>query len=98
MRDAGALRPVLPSALCLGRVRLVARARGARVDLALAERLELAQLHGLELNARMARQVDRHAHDVDQRPRRRGEAMAAHQRDVATAELAREASSLSDVG
>src|SRR6267142_4426180 len=72
---AGTPRPVLPRALRFRRLRLVAGAGGARIDLAGAERLQLAELHRLLLHARIARQVHRHAHDVDQRARRGGEAV-----------------------
>src|SRR3954468_1280246 len=78
IRHSGALGPVPPGALGLRRLWLVARAGGARVDLALAERLELTEQHRLVLHARIARQVHRHAHDVDERARRGGEAVPAH--------------------
>src|SRR5579859_6175224 len=82
MGAARALRPVLPGALRLGGLRLVAGPRCARLDFPRAQRLELPDLHRLELHARVARQIDGHPYDVDQRAGRRSEAVAAHQHDV----------------
>ncbi len=52
----------------------------------------------IHLNAGVARHIDRHPHHLDQRTRRRREAVAAHQRDIVAAEAAREVAALLHVG
>src|SRR3954451_830586 len=71
MGTAGLGRPELPGAPGLSGIWAVAAV--ARVDLALPEILDLpAQLLGAQQCARIARQIDRHAHALDQRTPGRG--------------------------
>src|SRR5580693_4258932 len=73
---AGTGRPIFPGAPGLRLVRLVARR--PRRDLALGQRLRLAShAHGVHLHPRVARQIDRKPHHLDDRTRRRGKAVAA---------------------
>src|ERR1051325_10769036 len=95
---AGAVCPVLPGALRLWRLGLIAGTGGARVYFTDAQGLELAELRGLLLHPRVARQVHRHAHDVDERARGRCEAVPAHQRDVVLREGAGQVATLVHVG
>src|SRR3954464_13217477 len=81
MSTAGLGRPELPGAPGLSGIWAVAAV--ARVDLALPEILDLpAQLLGAQQRTRIAWQIDRHAHDLDQRTPGRGETMAPHQGNV----------------
>src|SRR5580700_586717 len=90
---AGAISPVFPGPPGFRHVRLVAR--GACGDLALRQRLRLAaHAHGVHLHPGIARQIDRQPHHLDDRARRRGEAVAAHQRDAALAHALRQVAAL----
>src|SRR5262249_44973930 len=97
---AGAVRPILPGAPRLRRIRLITG--GACGDLALRQRLRLAahlatNAQRIHLHPRIARQINRKPHHFDDRARGRGKAMAAHQRDVAGAEAFGEIAALRHV-
>src|SRR6266850_5359579 len=94
---AGLVRPILPGTPSLGRIRAVATIAG--IDLALREVFDrAAELLCPQQRAGIARQIDRHPHDLDQRSGSRGEAMTAHQRHIVAAEAFREVAALLDIG
>src|SRR5215472_12179577 len=93
---AGPRRPIFPGTPGLRRARPIARA--PRRDLALGQGLWLAaHAHGVHLHPRVARQIDRQPHHLDDRARRRGKAVAAHQRYVALGEAFGEVAALRHV-
>ena len=84
----GAIRPVFPGAPSFRRMRFVTGS--ACSDLAFGQRNGLAGLHGRHLHPRIARQIDRKPHHLDDRARRGRKAVAAHQRDAAFAQAFRQ--------
>src|SRR5712671_2977640 len=85
--------PVFPGPPGLGRIGAVAGV--ARIDFALREIFDFAAQHlGAHQCTRIARQVDRHAHHFDDRPRRRRKTVPAHQRNAVAAEAFREIAAL----
>src|SRR5207248_9934929 len=85
MAATGLVGPVFPGPPGLGRIGAVAAV--ARRNLAVGQVFDLAtQLLRAHQGAGVARQIDRHAHDLDQGARRRGKAVAAHQRDIVRTE------------
>ena len=88
---AGALGPELPAAL---HFRRAGAEIVARLDLVLRHRLELAHLDRGHQNARVARQIDRHPHELEQAVGGRREAVAAHQHHRVLAELLRHVAAL----
>src|SRR5205823_5476316 len=83
--DTGLVGPIFPGPPGFGRIGAVAFV--ARVDLALRQIFDLTAQHlGTHQRARVARQIDREPHHLDQRSRRRRKAVAAHQRDAVLAQ------------
>src|SRR6266436_7177877 len=81
----GLVGPVFPGSP--GLVRIGAVASIARIDLALREILDFAAQHlGAHQCTRIARQVNRHPHHLDDRSRRGRKTVAAHQRNPIAAE------------
>src|SRR5580658_3742787 len=81
---SGAFCPILPRTPCFRGAGRIGAAAPTGSDLTFREWLRLtANAHRIHLNARIARQIDRKPHHLDDRARRRGKTVATHQRDAA---------------
>src|SRR6516164_8339019 len=97
MAATGLVRPIFPGAPGLGRIGAVAAVAG--IDLTLREVLDAAvYLPRPQQRAGVARQINGHPHDLDQRSPGRGEAVATHQGHVVAAQAFGEIAALFHIG
>src|SRR5262249_61424663 len=81
MTAAGLVRPVFPGPPGFRRIGAIAAVAG--IDLSLPQIFDLtSQLRNAQERARVARQIDRHPHYLDERAPRRSKAVTAHQCDI----------------